>query len=275
MSVTIYHGRIMKLTPALALLFFSTASFAQTSSTAHHTTTTHRSSTASSACSNADIPTLGAEIPKIAGCPKTLYALKYIDTVVGTGPLAVPMKLYTVNYSGYLTNGTKFDSSVDRKDPIVFPAGFHRVITGWDTGFEGMHVGGKRRLFIPYELAYGDAGKPPTIPAKSMLVFDVELIAQADLPQQPSQQPGRPGGVPAQSRPATPPANSSPSTVPSPPPPAPGAIPAPAPGTPTTPKPSTDPSKPATVPPPTDPTKPTTVPPPASASPSPSPSSQP
>ncbi len=255
----------MKLTPVLAFLALATPIVAQT--TVHHTPT-HRP-TSSSACSSADIPTLGAAIPKVAGCPKTLYALKYIDMVVGTGPLAVPMKLYTVNYTGYLTNGTKFDSSVDRKDPIVFPAGFHRVITGWDTGFQGMHVGGKRRLFIPYELAYGDAGKPPTIPEKSMLVFDVELIAQADLPQQPPQQLGQPGqrpgatpsGAPPQPRPATPPAGTTPPANPTVPP-APVAIP-----TPSTTKPATDPSRPATVPPPTDPTKPAAVPP---ASPSPS-----
>jgi peptidylprolyl isomerase len=264
----------MKLTPALALLALATPALAQTSSTAHHTSSTataHRPAS-SSACGNSGIPPLGAAIPKVAGCPKTLYALKYIDTVVGTGPLAMPMKLYTVNYTGYLTNGTKFDSSVDRKDPIIFPAGFHRVITGWDTGFEGMHVGGKRRLFIPYELAYGEAGKPPTIPEKAMLVFDVELIAQADLPQQPPQQPGQPGqrpgatpsGAPPQPRPATPPASATPPTNPAAPPPTPGAIPAPS----TTPKPPVDPAKPATVPPPTDPTKPTTVPPPSSTSPS-------
>jgi peptidylprolyl isomerase len=239
----------MKLTPALALLALASPVLAQTSSTAHHASTTAHRTASSSACRESDIPPLGTAIPKVAGCPKTLYALKYIDTVVGTGPLAVPMKLYTVNYTGYLTNGTKFDSSVDRKDPIIFPAGFHRVITGWDTGFQGMHVGGKRRLFIPYELAYGEAGKPPTIPEKSMLVFDVELIAQADLPQQPPQQPGQRPGAPPQPRPATPPAGTTP-------PPAPG-LPAPS----TAPKPLADPTKPATVPPPTDPTKPTAVPP--------------
>ena len=97
---------------------------------------------------------------------------------------------YTVNYTGYLVDGTKFDSS-EGKEPITFPYGAHRVIQGWDTGFEGMHVGGKRRLFVPYQLAYGEAGRPPVIPAKAELVFDVELVslqappglaAQRDLP---------------------------------------------------------------------------------------------
>ncbi len=244
----------MKLTPAITLLALATPLLAQTATksatTTHRTTTTHRPAT-SGAC--ADLPTLDAKIPKIPGCPKTLYALKYIDTVIGTGELAQPMKLYTVHYSGYLLDGTKFDSSVDRKEPIVFPAGFHRVITGWDTGFQGMHVGGKRRLFIPYELAYGEAGKPPTIPAKSMLVFDVELISEADLPQQPPQQ-QRPATPPTPPPAGTPPAGSTP------PPPA-GAIPTPPPAsTPGSAPKTSDPTKPATVPPPTDPTKPTTTP---------------
>jgi peptidylprolyl isomerase len=227
----------MKLTPALALLALAAPAFAQTAAKppVHHTTTaTHRATTG--AC--ADMPVLGADIPKVAGCPKTLFALKYIDTVVGTGELAMPMKLYTVHYTGWLTNGTKFDSSVDRKEPIVFPAGVHRVITGWDTGFEGMRVGGKRRLFIPYQLAYGDAGKPPTIPVKSTLIFDVELIAQADFPVQPTPQV-------APQRPATPPTATPP---------------------PASTKPAPDGAKPATVP-GADPTKPTTVTPPATTTP--------
>jgi peptidylprolyl isomerase len=258
---------IMKLTPVLTLLALSaTPLLAQTatkSTTVHRATTAARKpAAAAGAC--ADLPTLDVKIPKVAGCPKTLYALKYIDTVVGTGELAVPMKLYTVHYTGYLLDGSKFDSSVDRKEPIVFPAGFHRVITGWDTGFSGMHVGGKRRLFIPYELAYGEAGKPPTIPAKSMLVFDVELISVADLPQQPQPQaPSRPTAPPTPPPAGTPPTSSTP-------PPAPGAIPTPPPAsTPGSAAPkTTDPTKPATIPPPTDPTKPAAAPAPTKPAPS-------
>ncbi|PMY18315.1 peptidylprolyl isomerase, partial [Pseudomonas sp. FW305-3-2-15-A-R2A1] len=84
-----------------------------------------------------------------------LYALRYIDIEVGTGPLAETRKFYTVHYTGWLTDGTKFDSSHDHPggEPIVFPYGGRRVIPGWDTGFEGMHIGGKRRLYIPYQLA--------------------------------------------------------------------------------------------------------------------------
>jgi peptidylprolyl isomerase len=118
---------------------------------------------------------------------KTTYSLVYVDTVIGTGALAQPGKFYTVHYTGYLPDGTKFDSSVDRGKPLTFPYGKHRVIQGWDSGFEGMHVGGKRRLFIPYQLGYGVTGHPPVIPAKSELIFDVEFIAQGD--QDPNEHP--------------------------------------------------------------------------------------
>jgi peptidylprolyl isomerase len=91
-----------------------------------------------------------------------------------------------VHYTGWLTDGKKFDSSRDTasggkpREPISFPQGSRRVIAGWDLGFEGVKVGGRRRLFIPYQLAYGEAGRPPVIPPKSELIFDVELMAVAD-----------------------------------------------------------------------------------------------
>jgi peptidylprolyl isomerase len=156
-------------------------------------------------------PTLSPKIPATAaalGCPKVEYALTYVDTKIGTGELAQPRKFYTVHYTGYLTDGTKFDSSFDHPggQPITFPYGAHRVIPGWDTGFEGMHVGGKRRLFIPYELAYGEAGRPPVIPPKAELVFDVELVSQSDTP--PAQQPAPPAARPGDSG-TTPPAGSA------------------------------------------------------------------
>lgn len=148
--------------------------------------------------------------PTILGCPKVEYALTFIDTKIGTGDLAQPRKWYTVAYSGYLTDGTKFDSSYDHPDhkPITFPYGAHRVIPGWDTGFQGMHIGGKRRLFIPYELAYGETGRPPVIPPKSELIFDVELIGQSDTPPVPPSvsRPAASGATPRQS--ANPGANS-------------------------------------------------------------------
>ena len=123
-------------------------------------------------------------MPAATGTPATLYALRFIDTKIGDGELARPstppsnVVFYTVHYTGWTVDGAKFDSSVDRGEPIVFPIGLHRVISGWDTGFEGMRVGGKRRLIIPWQLAYGAAGHPPAIPEKADLVFDIELVGQ-------------------------------------------------------------------------------------------------
>ena len=127
-------------------------------------------------------------MPAAAGPSEPLYTLRYVDLKVGTGELARTsaqgaIVFYTVHYTGWLTDGTKFDSSVDRNEPFVFPAGAKRVITAWDTGFEGMRVGGKRRLIVPYQLAYGLAGSPPVIPPKATLIFDVELLGQSDTPQ--------------------------------------------------------------------------------------------
>jgi peptidylprolyl isomerase len=127
-------------------------------------------------------------MPAATGPSEPLYTLRYIDLKVGTGELARTsaqgaIVFYTVHYTGWLTDGTKFDSSVDRNEPFVFPVGAKRVITAWDTGFEGMRVGGKRRLIVPYQLAYGVPGSPPVIPSKATLIFDVELLGQDDTPQ--------------------------------------------------------------------------------------------
>ena len=84
-------------------------------------------------------------------------------------------KMVEVHYTGTLANGSKFDSSHDRHRPFSFKLGAGQVIKGWDQGLVGMRVGGRRRLIIPSELAYGAAGSPPTIPANSALVFDVDL----------------------------------------------------------------------------------------------------
>ncbi len=127
-------------------------------------------------------------MPAATGTSTPLYALRYIDLKIGDGELArnsAPgaVVFYTVHYTGWLTDGTKFDSSVDRNEPFVFPVGTKRVITAWDTGFEGMRVGGKRRLIVPYQLAYGAVGHPPEIPAKADMIFDVELLGMGDTPQ--------------------------------------------------------------------------------------------
>lgn len=125
---------------------------------------------------------LPKNIPPAHGVLHMAYSLRYIDTKIGTGELAAPNKFYTVHYTGWLaSDGTKFDSSVDRGEPFTFPIGVHRVIVGWDTGFAGMRVGGRRRLFIPYQLAYGEKGKGP-IPPKADLIFDVELLGMSDGP---------------------------------------------------------------------------------------------
>ncbi len=146
------------------------------------------------------------DLRETLGLESNSFTLAYVDTKVGTGPLAAPHKFYSINYTGYLTDGTKFDSSYDHTpaEPITIPYGKHQVIPGWDTGFAGMHVGGKRRLFIPYQLAYGPSGKPPTIPAKAELVFDVELVSQSDAPPPPPPAPPAPP-KPAATAPATPP----------------------------------------------------------------------
>ena len=122
---------------------------------------------------------LPANIPAAKGVLHTEFALRYIEINPGTGPLAQPGERYTVHYTGWLHDGTKFDSSVDRGTPFDFVQGQHHVITGWDEGFEGMRVGGKRRLFIPWELAYGAQGRSP-IPPKADLIFDIELINATD-----------------------------------------------------------------------------------------------
>ena len=106
----------------------------------------------------------------------TPSGLKYVDQVVGTGDVAVAGKTASVHYTGWLENGKKFDSSVDRGQPFSFPLGDGRVIKGWDEGVQGMKVGGKRKLTIPSDLGYGSRGAGGVIPANATLIFDVELL---------------------------------------------------------------------------------------------------
>lgn len=98
------------------------------------------------------------------------------DLIVGKGAEAKPGSSVRVHYTGTLKDGTKFDSSLDRGQPFDFTLGTGAVIKGWDKGVVGMKVGGKRKLTIPYELAYGEKGQPPTIPPRATLFFEVLLL---------------------------------------------------------------------------------------------------
>ena len=131
-------------------------------------------------------PPLPAPIPAISGEKHEIEVeLEYIDFVKGTGAMVEPRKCLYTHYTGWTTDGKKFDSSRDTmpngrpRDPLSFNQGMRRVIMGWDMGYEGMRVGGKRRLMIPYQLAYGEAGRAP-IPPRATLIFDVELLGIAD-----------------------------------------------------------------------------------------------
>ncbi len=190
---------------------------------------------------------------------KTLFSLRVQDLKVGTGPAAEPMKMYKLKYTGWrAADGVIFDSwdqhptpvvgedgkpemgpdgkpKTSPPQPVTFPVGMGRMIPGFDQGFAGMHVGGIRRIFVPWQLGYGTRAMPdrgpdhPGIPAKSDLVFEVELIEMTDLPMPPNHpMPGAPGSaVPHPSAPGqpptpppsgAPPTGSAPATPPTPPP---------------------------------------------------------
>ncbi|BFU89207.1 MAG: Peptidyl-prolyl cis-trans isomerase [Nitrospira sp.] len=117
-----------------------------------------------------------SEQPSNAQEITTSSGLKYVDQLVGAGEVAVAGKTANVHYTGWLENGKKFDSSLDRGQPFSFPLGAGRVIKGWDEGVQGMKVGGKRKLTIPSDLGYGSRGAGGVIPPNATLIFDVELL---------------------------------------------------------------------------------------------------
>jgi peptidylprolyl isomerase len=185
-----------------------------------------------------------SEMPVLHGVVKPLFAERYEEIKVGTGAVAEPNKLYHVLYAGYLaTTGQKFDSSSEHPSPVmkdgqpvmgadgkpemgppqplVFPQGAGRLIPGFDQGLTGMRIGGKRRIFIPWQLAYGTRDIPARdghigIPPKSDLIFDVELVDVTDMPMQ-TMGSGMPRPTPPpnpNAHPATPPAETVPGAPP-------------------------------------------------------------
>ena len=141
----------------------NTSSDAATTTTATATVTTPPATTPGASST-------GGTVHKLAS------GLQYEDLVVGNGKMAEPGMNVSVHYTGWLTNGSKFDSSLDRGEPFKFQLGAGAVIQGWDEGVKGMRIGGKRKLTIPPDLGYGSHGAGSVIPPNATLVFDVELL---------------------------------------------------------------------------------------------------
>ncbi len=226
--------------PAILLIAATAAATGQTKAKPATTGTTPAKTTASTA-GGVKLP---PGVPPARGVVKTAFSLRYQDVKIGTGKDAQPNQIYKVLYTGWLAaDGHKFDSSADHRPPVMgkdgkpevgpdgkpvlgdpqpisFPQGFSRVIPGFDQGFEGMKVGGKRRLFIPWQLAYGAHGRPgpdpahPGIPPKADLIFDIELVDVMDMqmpPNRPGMMPMHPG---AAIPPGHPPVNAAPNPSP-------------------------------------------------------------
>jgi len=151
----------------------TTAPAATTPATATPATTTPATTTPAPAATTT---------PALPGAPGTGHmhklasGIQYDDILVGSGKMAEPGTNVALNYTGYLMDGTKFDSSIDRGDPLKFQVAGGQMIQGFDEGVRGMRIGGKRKVVIPWSMAYGEAGRPPVIPPKADLVFDLDLL---------------------------------------------------------------------------------------------------
>ena len=131
------------------------------------------------ACATSSNSELGiSEVTMVNETVTTASGLQIKTLVVGTGDKAEPGKTAVVHYTGWLLNGTKFDSSIDRGTPFDFPLGAGRVIKGWDEGVATMNIGGKVELIIPPDLAYGPSGAGGVIPPNATLKFEVEFLDQ-------------------------------------------------------------------------------------------------
>ena len=212
---------------------------AKTATATKSSTATRTGAAARTAAASASAVKLPAGIPPVKGALQSAFTLRYQDVVVGTGKEVESGKICKVLYTGWrASDGVKFDSSDEHRQelkdkdgkpvlgedgkpklgevqPMPFPHGVGRLIPGFDWGVQGMKVGGKRRIFIPYQLAYGEKERPgqaehPGIPAKSDLIFDVELVAVEDMPAPPQRPmpthnapPAKPG-APAPAAPGAP-----------------------------------------------------------------------
>ena len=115
-------------------------------------------------------------IPGTGKVHKLASGLQYDDVLVGSGKMAEAGMNVSIHYTGYLLDGSKFDSSLDRGEPLKFQVAGGQMIQGFDEGVRGMRIGGKRKVRIPWQMAYGEEGRPPVIPPKADLVFDLELL---------------------------------------------------------------------------------------------------
>ncbi len=182
------HTLLLASTGLLLLLAAACSSYNQAPSPAADTATTPIVTTAAqaatqpAACSStpAAIPSAIAGVPPIPPNVQTVTTpdgLRYADLNPGDGDMAKAGQTATVHYTGWLPDGTKFDSSVDRNQPFSFPLGGGQVIKGWDEGVAGMKAGGERLLIVPPNLGYGSRGAGGVIPPCATLLFDVRLLS--------------------------------------------------------------------------------------------------